>query len=192
MDSLRSYKVFLLAVAFALLARAADLRNCRQNRSASAGSVAWWFDGHGGISASSDARTTGTVTMKCRVRLPSPVHAVTLAHEDVLVSFLPRGTRETGGGFVASITDGRRPLCSVNLTRVAGEDWIEAGRLSYSISFEKPLREVTVELKLIDNSDRVPVRIDIRNLTIQSGRSPDARPCPTASEAGSAQDPKRR
>jgi hypothetical protein len=154
-----------------LLLSAAELKNCRQSRDDSASTSAWAFDGRGGISASTDLRATGTVTLTCRVRFAVAATAVRLRHEKVLVSFVPSRQKTTGDGLQIET----RGAGSIAYLRVAGEDWIESRLREWTLPLNVPQREVMIVLRLIDTSRHVPVRVDIQGLTVEAIASVDAR-----------------
>jgi hypothetical protein len=131
----------------------------------------WAFDGRGGISASTDLRATGTVTLTCSVKFAAAAAAVRLRHEKVLVSFVPSRQKTTGDGLEIET----RGSGSIDYLRVAGEDWIESRRREWTLPLNVPQREVTVVLRLIDTSRDVPVRVDIQGLTVEATGSGDER-----------------
>jgi hypothetical protein len=153
-----------LALAAAVLIHPGD---CKQTR---IGPSEWVSDGHGGLSASIDARTTGELTLRCRIAVPPGTDTITLALEKALVSFQPSGSKGTGSGLVI-----KAGACRIELVRVAGEDWIETPPRAWRV--RNTARTVELAITLRDNSDRDPVRVDLTGLRLLPGAAENARVC---------------
>lgn len=141
--------------------------DCRQTR---IGPSEWSSDGRGGLSASTDARTTGDLTLRCRIQVPSGTETMTLAFDKSLISFQPAGSKATGAGLVI-----RAGACRVEIVRVAGEDWIETPARAWAVPVQGRIVEVSITLR--DNSAADPVRIDLTGLRSLPGSAENAEVC---------------
>jgi hypothetical protein len=150
-----------------------DPAMCRQSRT---GSAAWQTDGRGGISASTDARTTADLVLNCRVPVPKGVTSVTLQLDRALVSFQPAGSKTNGSGLLLSVGRG----CRAELIRVAGEDWIETPRRAWAVKLPRGSRHLEVQVTARDLSAADPLRIDIQGLRVSAGQANDAQACQSA------------
>ncbi|MBC8166551.1 MAG: hypothetical protein H7Y20_11850 [Bryobacteraceae bacterium] len=151
---------------------AIDPAFCRQVSSGNTGAAAWQRDGQGNLSISMDAHSTGEVSLRCRVKLPNLIDAATLEFDHVLISFQPAGTKREGSGLTLFAGD-----CRGMLLRVAGEDWIEAPHRAWTTTVAPGSKYVEVTVRLVDNSDRDPVRVDLRGLRVIPGRAGNADVC---------------
>ena len=140
---------------------------CRQRR---IGPSEWTSDGRGVLTASTDARTTGELSLRCRVPVPPESTTVTMALNKLLISFQPAGSKTTGAGLII-----RAGGCQIEIVRVAGEDWIETPRRAWSIRTASRVLDLTVTLR--DNSEKDPVRIDLTGLRLFAGAAEDAQVC---------------
>ena len=141
--------------------------DCRQTR---IGPSEWVSDGRGGLSASTDARTTGELTLRCRIPVPAGAGSVTLAFDKALISFQPSGSKAIGSGLVI-----RAGGCHIELVRVAGEDWIETPARAWAVPSGSRSLDVTITLR--DNSSENPVRIDLAGLRLLPGTVENAQVC---------------
>ena len=153
-----------LALAAAILIHPGD---CRQTR---IGPSEWVSDGRGGLSASIDTRTTGELTLRCRIPVEAGTDIVTIALDKSLISFQPTGSKGTGSGLVI-----KAGACLIELVRVAGEDWIETPPRAWRV----PITARTVELAITlrDNSDKDPVRVDLTGLRLLPSAAENAQVC---------------
>ena len=158
--------MFATVLAFAA-AVTIDPGVCSQRR---IGPSEWTSDGRGVLTASTDARTTGELTLRCRVPVPADSTTVTLALDKLLISFQPAGSRTSGAGLVIQAGG-----CRIEIVRVAGEDWIETPRRAWTVRTASRVLDVTVTLR--DNSDKDPVRIDLTGLRLLGGPADDAQVC---------------
>jgi hypothetical protein len=149
---------------------ALDPGNCRQAR---AGTAGWMADGHGSMSVSTDAQTTGEVTLTCRIPVPSGATSVTLELDSALISFQPAGSKTNGSGLLLSV--GR--TCRAELIRVAGEDWISAPQRAWSVAVPRGTRSIEVRVTARDSSAADPLRIDLLALRITAGAVPGSEAC---------------
>jgi hypothetical protein len=124
----------------------------------------WQEDGRGGMTVASDARAVGTLAARCRVNLSG--RPVKLEIDHLYVSFVPKGSSATGSGLVIEMGE-----CKLEFLRIAGEDWIEARQRSCTGTGE---RDVTV--RFIDNSEKDPVRVDLRGLRVTAADAPEQSP----------------
>jgi hypothetical protein len=161
--------VHAVTLAFALTV-ALDPATCRQPRAAAG---AWQTDGLGRISASTDARTTAELALKCRVPVPKGVTSVTLELDWMLISFQPSGSKTNGSGLLLSVGRG----CRAELIRVAGEDWIDTPPRSWTVDLPPGSRHVDVTVTARDVSDADPLRIDIQGLRVSPRQTNEAQVC---------------
>lgn len=156
-------RVSLLLAAMA--AHAAEFGRCSEKRSTTLGTTVWARDGRGNWSASTAARQVGTAALRCRVDLPEPSSEVTLVLQQALISFIPSATKEAASGLRIEL-----PGRAIDLTRVAGEDWIETGPKEWHVRLPAPARRFYVVFTLHDLTPRDPVRIDLFGVKV-SGRT---------------------
>jgi hypothetical protein len=147
-----------------------DPGNCRQTRASSA---SWTADGRGSLSVSTDAHTTGDVTLTCRIPVPPGVTSVTLELDAAMISFLPAGSRTIGSGLLLLV--GR--TCRAELIRVAGEDWIEVTKRAWSLPVAAGTRSLEVRVTARDSSSADPLRIDLRRLRLTAGAVAGSQAC---------------
>jgi hypothetical protein len=150
---------------------------CRRSGSTLDPAATWNFDGHDGMSASFTRSGTGTVKLVCRVRFREPATSVTLKHDRVLVSFLPAVSRALGSGVRIEVGG-----CSIAYLRVAGEDWIEAGKRAWNVNLPAATREVIVRIDATDVSRADPMRVDLSGVAVSPGAGAEALPCPLLPE----------
>jgi hypothetical protein len=128
-----------------------------------------------------DARSTGEVSLRCRVESPADADAVTIEFDRALISFQPAGSKATGSGLTLSANS-----CHESLVRVAGEDWIEAPHRSWTVKLDPDRREFELRLAVTDNSDRDPVRVDLWGLRVTPGNREDADFCTSVGQLPAA------
>jgi hypothetical protein len=158
----------MLATLLALAAAVAvDPGVCRQRR---IGPSEWTSDGRGVLTASTDARTTGELSLRCRLPVPADSTTVTLVLQKLLISFQPAGSKTSGAGLVIQAGG-----CRIEIVRVAGEDWIETPRRAWTFRAESRVLDVTVTLR--DVSEKDPVRIDLTGLRLLGGPAEEAQVC---------------
>jgi hypothetical protein len=87
----------MLVSGLVLLPVLIDPALCRQQ---SSGPARWQTDGRGTLTASTEARFTGEIVMRCSVRVGQNAAQVLLQFENVEISFQPAGSRESGSGVV--------------------------------------------------------------------------------------------
>ena len=153
-----------LAFATAVLIHPGD---CRQTR---IGPSEWSSDGRGGVSASTDARTTGELTLRCRIPVQPGTKSVTIGFDKSLISFQPIATKNTGSGLVI-----QAGACRIELVRIAGEDWIETPARAWIVPVHGRMLDVSITLR--DSSDKDPVRIDLAGLRLLPGTRENAQVC---------------
>ena len=154
---------------------------CRQSTAGKTGPSAWATDGRNHLSVSMDARSTGEVSLRCRVESPADADAVTIEFDRALISFQPAGSKATGSGLTLSANS-----CHESLVRVAGEDWIEAPHRSWTVKLDPHRREFELRLAVTDNSDRDPVRVDLWGLRVTPGNREDADFCTSVGQLPAA------
>lgn len=145
-----------------------DPSQCRQVSSRRTGGSSWNSDGQGHLSISLDAHSQGEVSLECKVRVPEGVRSITLTLDHVLVSFQPAASKNPGSGLVMRVG----PSCTATVTRVAGEDWIEARSRQWTAAVPAGARTVLVRVGALDDSDLDPVRIDVSGLVVRFGDAP--------------------
>ena len=148
----------MLPLGMVLLPVLIDPAWCRQQ---SSGPARWQTDGRGTLTASTEARFTGEVVMRCNIRVDQKAAEVLLQFEHVEVSFQPAGSRESGSGLIVEAEGAR-----LEIIRVAGEDWIQGPHRAVVVPVGKGAREIHVVVRLVDGSERLPVRVDLRGLRV--------------------------
>jgi hypothetical protein len=161
-----------LTMLAAALTFVVDPSLCRQNSTGRTGAANWNSDGKDHLSISVDAPSVGDVSLQCSLRIPPGVRSVTLSLEHILVSFQPAGSKETGSGLVMTLG----PSCQASVTRVAGEDWIEARSRKWTAVVPEGSRSIVLRVAAHDASSRDPVRLDVTGLKVQFGN--DHSDCP--------------
>ena len=159
-----------MLIALALAAAYIDPALCRSSGPSLA---RWSTDGQRSLAASTDAPAIGAVVLRCRIRTPEGRGSVTVSWENTRIQFTPPEPKAAQGGVVLRIG----PACEIRLTRVAGEDWIEAPARSISVQLPPGARAIDLELMLRDDSPQTAVRADITGLRVSFGRNAATEPC---------------
>lgn len=161
-----------LTMLAAALSFVVDPSQCRQTSTGRTGAATWNSDGRDHLSISVDAPSVGDVSLQCNLRIPTGVKSVTLSFDHVLVSFQPAGSKATGSGLVMHLG----PACEAAVTRVTGEDWIEARARKWTATVPEGTRSLSVRVTLRDTSNSDPVRVDLVGLKVRFGN--DQADCP--------------
>ncbi|MDZ4800251.1 MAG: hypothetical protein SGI92_19000 [Bryobacteraceae bacterium] len=158
----------MLAQTIIMLAAAAsvtvDPAACRRTSLGRTGGAAWESDGKRHLSVSVDAPSAGDVSLECRIRVPAGTTEVTLSFDHAYVSFQPSGSRQTGSGL--RLAANGKPVAEV--TRVAGEDWIESRNRSWTVPVTG--NSVVLRIDAHDASTADPLRIDLDGLRVTPSR----------------------
>ena len=95
---------------------------------------------------------------------------MTIAIDKSLVSFQPTATKSAGSGLII-----RAGTCTIQLLRIAGEDWIDTPARAWIVPVQTRVLHVSITLR--DNSDKDPVRIDVTGLRLLPGARDNAEVC---------------
>ncbi len=153
-------------LSFAFLAASLTAGQCRDRSARTLGGytgrIAWETQSTGDYTAASEERTAGTVERLCREKVTEGQRQLALQIQSLTVSFSGARSSQQGSGFQLQVYAGAAKLCELSYLRIAAEDIIRAGGTAYNIAVPQGIHELRLVYRLIDNSNRDPVRIDIK------------------------------
>jgi hypothetical protein len=139
------------------------------------GRVEWQDTSTGGIVGATEDRTTGQSLLLCRVKLPAGTRSAVLDFSGARVSFTGRQDDSQPNGLDISAFAGKidspesaESVCTLPALRTSRETWIELGPARYALSFGRAVDQLTVILRLVDQSSAAATRADIGNIKIRA------------------------